>query len=43
MLMEWEIVEKYGKSIWKMTMEELSNYDLWGNWLELVKLNEMVI
>lgn len=37
---EQEIRYEYGKSIWDMTEQELTDNDLWGTWLELMKLNE---
>ena len=37
---EQEIRYTYGKSIWDMTAEELTKYDLWDIWLDLVKINE---
>ena len=37
---DWDIIEEYGKSIWDMTEEELTRFDLWDMWLESVKQYE---
>lgn len=37
---EQEIRYAYGKSIWNMTAKELTEYDLWDTWIDLVKINE---